>query len=221
MEKQFSEKRIKLIIGLGNPGPEYENTYHNAGKLMVDYMLEICALKDSVLASGFRKQASASCFEISACGKVNLAKTLTYMNESGKAVKLAMKSLKVNTDSLMIAHDDSDIELGKYKISFGSGPAGHRGAQSVIESLGTKNFWRLRIGIRQNADKCGLKQQISAYNISVNQRKNPRKSAAFRMKASEFVLKKITAADRELMRSAFEKAYKEIFRYLTLKLIAK
>ncbi|MDP3948570.1 MAG: aminoacyl-tRNA hydrolase [bacterium] len=215
MEKQFSERRTKLIIGLGNPGPEYENTYHNAGKLMVDYMSEVFASKDSVSASGFRRQSSASCFEISVCGKVSLAKTLTYMNESGKAVKLAMKSLRVNTDSLMIAHDDSDIELGKYKISFGSGPAGHNGVQSVIESIGTKDFWRLRIGIR------GANPPSSRLSAGLRRARAGLPAEARRAKAGEFVLKKITAADRELMRSAFEKAYKEIFRYLTLKLIAK
>jgi len=90
------------------------------------------------------------------------------MNESGKAVKEAVKYFRAKPEEILIIHDDSDIELGKYKISFGRGSAGHQGVESIIKSLGTKNFWRLRIGIRRTKRK----------------------------KAGEFVLKKITPADK-------------------------
>ena len=107
---------IKLIVGLGNPGPEYENTYHNAGKLMVDYLLENRVLGDGSGNSGFRKKTSGN-FESCVSGGLMLVKPTNYMNENGKAVKAALKSFGVKTDSLLVAHDDSDIETGKYKIS--------------------------------------------------------------------------------------------------------
>jgi len=178
MEKRFSE--IKLIIGLGNPGPEYENTYHNAGKLMVDYLLENRVLGSESGNAGFHKKTSGN-FESCAAGGLILVKPTNYMNENGRAAKAALKSFGTKVDSILVAHDDSDIEIGKYKISFGSGSAGHNGVESVIESTGTKNFWRLRIGI-------GKPGKIN------------------KVKAGELVLKKITAADRELMRSVFEDA---------------
>lgn len=184
MKNRFSN--IKIIMGLGNPEAEYKNTYHNAGKLMIDYLL-------GNLGGSFRKKASGD-FESCEAGKFFLVKPTNYMNESGKAVKAALKSFGAKADSLLIVHDDGDIEIGKYKISFGSGSAGHRGAQSVIESLGTKNFWRLRIGIRPSPRKSALSQRGSA----------------LRLKAEEFVLKKITDIDGKLMCSAFEKAREEI-----------
>ena len=191
MEKRFSE--IKLIIGLGNPGPEYENTYHNAGKLMVDYLLKKRVSGGKSQNTGFRKKTSGN-FESCTAGGLTLVKPTNYMNENGKAVKATLRSFGAKADSILVAHDDGDIEIGGYKVSFGRGSAGHRGAQSVIENLGTKNFWRLRIGIRPSPRKSAL---------------SPRKSA-LRLKAEEFVLKKITDADGKLMCSAFEKAYKEI-----------
>lgn len=152
--------KFKLIIGLGNPGEEYKNTYHNVGFLFVDY-LNRCQV------SGVRCQ---------------ILKSNVYMNQSGNFVRLALKKYKTKPEELLIVHDDSDIELGKYKISFGRGSAGHHGVESIIKSLGTKNFWRLRIGIR----KAGLPAE------------------AYRAKAGKFVLKKITPADRITLEQVFK-----------------
>ena len=151
---------------------------------MLDYLSKIVSSENNVENSDFKKLSSSGCFEIINLGEVALVKTLTYMNESGKVAKLVLKNLKAEAGSLIVVHDDSDIKLGEYKISFGRSSAGHNGVQSIIESLGTKNFWRLRIGIR--------KKDI-------------------RKKASELVLKKITVGNAELMCSAFQKATKEIF----------
>ncbi len=155
-------EKVKLIIGLGNPGKEYEKTYHNVGFLAVDY---------------FAKNPPIS----------KLLKSNVYMNQSGNFVKTALKKYKIKPDEILIIHDDSDIELGKYKISFGRGSAGHRGVQSVIEALGTKNFWRLRIGIRNIAKQ--------TRNSTQNRRE----------KAGELVLKKINKADWGILEKVFQK----------------
>ncbi len=191
-------------MGLGNPGQAYKNTYHNAGELMVDYLSEIFGPKNSDRNAGFRKKTPFCLFEnqqihIGAClpigaeqtGDVILVKPLNYMNENGKAAKLALKSFGAKAGSFLVIHDDSDLEIGKYKISFGRGSAGHNGVKSVIESIGSKDFWRIRIGVRKSADSGQQPPE--------------------RARAGEFVLKKITGTDKKNMVSAFKKSTKEIF----------
>jgi PTH1 family peptidyl-tRNA hydrolase len=154
---------IKLIIGLGNPGKEYEKTYHNVGFLFVDYLKT-----DSKLQMH---------------PNLRILKSETYMNESGKFVAKTLKKTGARPRELMIIHDDSDIEIGKYKISFGRGSAGHNGVESIIKSLGTKNFWRLRMGVR------------------------PPKS---KLKAERFVLKKISKNDLEILKKTFKEVVEKV-----------
>lgn len=195
MEKQF--QGIKIIIGLGNPGLEYENTYHNAGKLMVDYLLKKLVSCGESEPVGFHKKTLGN-LESCTIGNLRLVKPTNFMNENGRAAKAALKSFGLRAGSVLVAHDDSDIEIGKYKISFGGGSAGHNGVQSVIENIGTKDFWRIRIGIRPK-ETIDRKQGAGL------------PAEARRTKAGEFVLKKITAADGKLMRSVFEKASEKLF----------
>ncbi len=132
---------FKLIIGLGNPGTEYENTYHNIGGRFIDY-----------LGSGilFKRQKS---FQFSRKGDLILAKPLIFMNESGEAARDALRRFKLRPSQMLIVHDDNDIPLGELRLAFGRGSAGHKGAESVIKELGNKEFWRARIGIKKNAIK--------------------------------------------------------------------
>ncbi|MBI2642028.1 MAG: peptidyl-tRNA hydrolase [Candidatus Wildermuthbacteria bacterium] len=113
---------MHLIIGLGNPGKKYEKTRHNAGFMVLD-VLE-------------KKELG-----------VRLLKPDTFMNNSGSAVKKEMQKLKIKSQNLLVIHDDIDIPLGKTKVSKGSGSAGHKGVESIIQALGTKDFTRIRIGI--------------------------------------------------------------------------
>jgi PTH1 family peptidyl-tRNA hydrolase len=161
----------KIVIGLGNPAKEYANTYHNVGFLFIDYL---------------KSDPKLSPFERSPVGRqthpnLQILKSETYMNESGEFVAKALKKSGAKPAGLLVIHDDSDIELGKYKLSFGRGSAGHKGIESVIKSLGAKNFWRLRIGIRPKAT---------------------------RKKAEKLVLRKITNADLKVLNQVFEKIIK-------------
>jgi len=179
--------KIKLIIGLGNPGKQYQNTYHNAGFLFVDFLIK------NLPISNFKFLISKP------------LKTDVYMNESGSFVARMLKKFSIAPEKLLIVHDDSDLKLGNYKISFGRGSAGHKGIESIIRALSTKNFWRLRIGIRPNAE---------LRRLNADQRGIPPKKAGLptevrRTKAGEFVLKKISAADQKILKSIFEQAFKE------------
>ncbi len=120
--------KIKLIVGLGNPGKEYEHTRHNAGFLFIDE-LEVRLQKFPEVG-------------------LRLAKPRTFMNKSGMAVLALIKQFKIKPENILVVHDDIDILWGNFKFSFGRRSAGHGGVESVIKALKTKNFWRLRIGIQ-------------------------------------------------------------------------
>lgn len=140
----------KLIIGLGNPGKAFENTYHNAGRMAVFYFAE-------KLGIGSGEWKSSPLFKYAKSGNLILAASETFMNESGVATKAALKFFKLQKENLLLAHDESDLTLGSFKISFGAGPAGHKGAESAQKALKTKDFWRARIGIRIQNEKSRAK----------------------------------------------------------------
>ena len=154
----FNVAKIKLIIGLGNPEKEYADTYHNVGHLIID-----CINSYSLLTTHY-----------------SLIKSNVYMNESGGFVKTALRKYKTEPEELLIIQDDSDIEIGKYKLSFNRGSAGHKGIESIIKSLKTKDFWRLRIGIA----------------------KPP--TAGKKIKAESFVLKKISKTNEKILNKVFQ-----------------
>lgn len=136
---------MKIIIGLGNPGKEYARTRHNIGFATIDYLLL------NINSFGNWKHDKKSNAEIAkgeiAGQKVILAKPQTFMNNSGSAVKKLTTDYGLRTTDLLIVHDDLDLPLGTLRLSRGSGSAGHKGVQSIIDALGTKDFWRLRIGV--------------------------------------------------------------------------
>lgn len=127
-----------LIVGLGNPGEEYENTRHNLGFLILDKMAEERGLT-------FQKNDEAE--EAGIGNKIKLIKPQTFMNESGRAVSKIKNYYKIEIDDVWVIYDDVDLEEGKVRISFSGSSAGHKGVQSMIDSLDNNNFWRIRIGI--------------------------------------------------------------------------
>lgn len=130
---------FKIIVGLGNPGEEYENTFHNAGVLFVHHSL----------ASGeILKHGKGRAFTWNATKAGVYVIPTTFMNNSGGAVKEALRHFTLTPADLLLVHDDSDIPLGEFKLVYNRGSAGHHGVESVIDHLKTKEFWRLRIGIR-------------------------------------------------------------------------
>ena len=155
---------MMLIVGLGNPGKKFEKTRHNVGFRAVDEiaanfqfpifnfqsisefpLVETKEKKRTKSSSPFNAQISKG--EISG-QKVILAKPQTFMNNSGKSVKLLTKARALNPRNLIVVHDDIDLPLGKIRISIGRSSAGHKGVESIIRELRTKNFVRFRIGIK-------------------------------------------------------------------------
>ena len=137
---------MKIVIGLGNPGQNYENTRHNAGSKALDFFKEsLSGFSDWQNSEKFKAEISEG--EIDG-QKIILAKPQTFMNLSGQAVRLLKDFYKIDPSDIIIIHDDIDLMLGDMRLSQNSGSAGHRGAQSVIENLGSQNFGRIRIGIK-------------------------------------------------------------------------
>src|SRR5215475_8516077 len=130
-----------LVAGLGNPGREYERTRHNVGWMVVDELARRHG-------GSWRSKFSGSLAEIRlGDAKLALLKPETYMNESGRSVAAATRFFKVPVESLLVAHDDVDLEPGRLQARRGGGLAGHNGLRSLAQHLGSQDFLRLRIGV--------------------------------------------------------------------------
>lgn len=137
-----------IIIGLGNPGEKYKNTPHNIGFEAIDDFAEKNTFPDFKLSKKFKALISEK-------NNILLAKPQTFMNDSGKSVKKIIKNRATN---LIIIHDDIDLPLGEIKISKDRGSAGHKGIESIIKELGTKDFTRIRIGVAREKKPDVLKK---------------------------------------------------------------
>ncbi len=130
-----------LVVGLGNPGREYERTRHNAGWLVLDEL----ARRHS---GSWRSKFSGSLAEVRlGDAKLALLKPETYMNESGRSVGAAVRFFKVEPEQVLVLHDDVDLETGRLQARSGGGLAGHNGLRSLAQHLGSQEFPRLRIGV--------------------------------------------------------------------------
>lgn len=138
---------MKLIIGLGNPGKEYEQTRHNVGFLFLDVLKEKYALPEFA----YNKKFNADMTEgfIDEQKKIILAKPQTFMNRVGQSVRTLIDFYKIAPEDIIVVADDLDIEIGNYKISQDTRAAGHNGVQSVIDNIGTQDFMRVRIGVEK------------------------------------------------------------------------
>lgn len=137
---------MKLIVGLGNPEEKYNNTRHNIGFEIVDNLL-----KTLFLGSTTQNKFKSQIFTFSK-DKIIVAKPQTYMNNSGEAVSAITRFYKINPKNILIIHDDLDIPIGKIKLQYKKSPKDHKGILSIEKHLGTKNFYRLRIGVENRKD---------------------------------------------------------------------
>ncbi len=142
-----------LIVGLGNPGPEYAQTRHNFGSLTLDWLREHW---DAPPFHSDSKLFSAVSSVVLDGRKVILAKPLTFMNESGQAVQALLRYFKLNLDSLIVIHDDLDLAPGTLRITHSSRAAGHNGVQDIITTLGSQDFHRIRLGIGRPIETQGV-----------------------------------------------------------------
>jgi len=170
-------KSMFLIVGLGNPGRKYTSTRHNIGFAVLDKFQG----KNNFPEFSLSKESNA----LTSTGKIGdkkvvLAKPQTFMNNSGKAVKILTANYSLPSDNLIIVHDDIDLSLGKIRISKNRNAAGHKGVESIIKEIKTKNFIRIRIGI---GEEPALKKLVK-----------------------DFVLRKFTKEEKKIIKEAVEKS---------------
>ena len=122
---------MKLIVGLGNPEERYKNNRHNVGHIVID----------KLKAKGEKLKG------------VVVVKTDTFMNNSGSFIKKLTSAYSLVPSALYVVHDDLDIPLGSYKIQLGRGPKDHRGLESIDEALGNRDYWHVRVGIENRAQR--------------------------------------------------------------------
>lgn len=133
---------MKLLVGLGNPGPKYETTRHNAGFLMLDLIADLAGISwSNSKFDGFMGKGKLL------SEPVALLKPQTFMNLSGRSVAKAARFFKVPVEDMVVFHDDIDMEFGKVKTKVGGGHGGHNGIRSMISELGDQGFHRMKLGV--------------------------------------------------------------------------
>ena len=184
---------IKLIIGIGNPDKQYEETRHNVGFMMVDYVAKKNDFGDFEFNKGLNSLVSKGKINKSA---VILVKPQTYVNKSGEAVKKLTTYYKLHATDLMVIQDDLDIPFGNTKISFDKNSGGHRGIESIMRALKTKKFYRLRIGLAKPA-------------LQKARQQSDKKRDEFVVK---MVLSKFSPSEQEEIKKIFKEGYEKLLQ---------
>jgi PTH1 family peptidyl-tRNA hydrolase len=161
---------IKLFVGLGNPGPEYDATRHNAGFWWVDALAR--ELKVSLAMDRSYHGLMARTMALGTT--VWLLEPQTFMNLSGKSVGALARFFKIQPNEILVAHDELDIAPGEVKLKFGGSHAGHNGLRDIHAQLGTGDYWRLRLGVGHPGDKSEvvhwvLKKPSLDHRIAIDQ----------------------------------------------------
>lgn len=168
------------IVGLGNPEKKYDHTRHNFGFLVVEALRQNGAMND------WKKKKNCLIAQGAILTKtVMLVQPQTFMNNSGPALLSSLDKKIIN--NLLVVHDELDLLFGEMKLQYDKSAAGHNGVQSIIDAFGTKNFWRLRLGIGHNPKASDAKQ---------------------------FVLEKFTAEEKKQLPQIIEQAVEEIKKFI-------
>ncbi len=186
---------MKLIVGLGNPGKEYENSRHNAGFVFLDALREKFLYQNTLYPTEWRRedtfQSEIAFIKNGSKIVAILQKPYTFMNLSGEAVSKIIKKFDIEPSSdLILVHDDLDIKLGEFKIQREKSPLGHNGVASVEDHLKAKDFKRVRIGIESRTEK--------------------------KISGLDYVLMKFTKAEQTVLEETVEEAIKGILSDIIL-----
>jgi len=181
---------IKLVVGLGNPGREYENTRHNVGFMVIDELAKRLKLKN------FREESLSHVYRAKIAGReIILAKPQTYMNNSGLAVVNLLEDNGIEPQEMLVIYDDLDLPLGVTKLRLEGSSGGHRGVESIVKNIKTEKFPRLKIGIGRPKNK----KEVVNYVLSPFGREEEEIAQAVIKKASECVLRSLELSPQDAM----------------------
>jgi len=198
--------KTRLIIGIGNPDPEYQNTRHNVGFMFLDYLAKQTndqrpTTNDKTIWE-FDKKSNSLITKVKIDkASVVLAKPQTYVNKSGEAVKKLVSTYNLQPttyNNLIIVHDDLDIPFGNTKLSFDKNSGGHKGIESIMRALKTKKFYRLRIGLAKPA-------------LAKARQQSEKKRDEFIVK---LVLSRFTPTEQEILRKKFKEGHEKLFELI-------
>ena len=175
-----------LIVGLGNPGEKYEKTRHNLGFLAVDEFQRNNNFPEFSFSKKFQAEISEGIINNE---KVVVAKPQTFMNLSGMAVRALIRNYKLESKNLIIIHDDIDLPSGKIRIVKNRGAGGHKGVESIIHELKTKDFLRFRIGIYPKKTKPRNSEKFVLQKFTKEEEKTTERIIIKTVKAVEVFLK--------------------------------
>jgi PTH1 family peptidyl-tRNA hydrolase len=150
---------IRLLVGLGNPGPEYEATRHNAGFWFIDQLAQQLKTTLAPERSCFSQVARVNRPIAGVDGPIWLLKPMTFMNLSGKSVAALARFFKIEPGEVLVVHDELDLMPGHVKMKLGGSHAGHNGLKDIHAQLGSADYWRLRLGIGHP----GVKAEVTDY----------------------------------------------------------
>lgn len=157
---------FELVAGLGNPGPDYARTRHNAGFWFVDALAEAHGARFTV----DRRYKAAVC-QVSVGGRrVHLVKPMDYMNNSGAGLAAVARFYKIDPARILVAHDELDLPPGEIRVKRAGGHGGHNGLRDVVPRLGSSEFWRLRIGIGHPGHKSAVAGYVLKRADALSQR---------------------------------------------------
>jgi PTH1 family peptidyl-tRNA hydrolase len=145
----MNQSTLSLIVGLGNPGLQYENTRHNVGAVFVS---KLAVQYDATWHLEAKFKAEVTSFSYGT-DKIWLLLPTTYMNLSGEAVQAFATFYRIPSHEILVVHDELDLLPGIVRFKFGGGSAGHNGLKSIVQHLGTQDFYRLRLGIGHPGDR--------------------------------------------------------------------
>ncbi|MBD2176042.1 aminoacyl-tRNA hydrolase [Pseudanabaena sp. FACHB-1998] len=182
---------MSLIVGLGNPGPEYERTRHNIGFMAIDRLASDWSIslgKEKRFYGIFGEGRLSS--RLASSGKIRLLKPTTYMNVSGQSVRACADWFKCNPENILVIYDDMDLPLGKLRLRPSGSAGGHNGMKSIISHLGNQNFPRLRLGIGRGENRSN--QSTAAIATKANQN------------VANYVLGGFTASENKIVNEVLE-----------------
>ncbi|WP_199288891.1 aminoacyl-tRNA hydrolase [Pseudanabaena sp. FACHB-1998] len=187
----LDNQSISLIVGLGNPGPEYERTRHNIGFMAIDRLASDWSIslgKEKRFYGIFGEGRLSS--RLASSGKIRLLKPTTYMNVSGQSVRACADWFKCNPENILVIYDDMDLPLGKLRLRPSGSAGGHNGMKSIISHLGNQNFPRLRLGIGRGENRSN--QSTAAIATKANQN------------VANYVLGGFTASENKIVNEVLE-----------------
>lgn len=187
---------LKLILGIGNPDQEYQETRHNIGFKILEKLAKKIEADDFINDPKSKALFVNGVFEREGKKKIQvlLAEPQTYVNKSGEAVSALVKKNKIKAQDVIIIQDDLDIPFGNVKLSFDKNSGGHRGIESIIKALKTKKFYRIRIGTGVRA-------------LDKARQQSDKKRDEF---VKDFVLKKFTPSEKEEIKNLFKETLKRL-----------